>query len=58
MILGPDGKPVESNHEICPICKSGANNRVPSGGFGEVYWICKCGYDFKKELKCQPIVTQ
>jgi len=53
IILGPDGKPIKSLKEApCPKCGRGSNQRVPSGGFGTTWWICKCGYEFNKELLC------
>lgn len=56
-ILGPDGKPAVSKmDEPCPKCGRPSNERVPSCGFGQAYWICPCGYEFK-ELLC-PNVTQ
>jgi len=58
MILGPDGKPAQTDEVIlfCPKCNADAKKWVPSGGFGETYMVCSvCSYDFNKELKCQPI---
>lgn len=57
MILGPDGKPAKAEITVCPQCGSGPDRRTPSGGFGEVHLLCLCGYDFEKELKCQPIAS-
>jgi len=54
LILGPDGKQVQSQREApCPNCGRPASARVPSAGFGEdIYLICPCGNEFNKELKC------
>ena len=53
VIVGPDGKEVRSQlYSVCPRCGRGPNERVPSGGFGQPYLICLCGFEFK-ELKCQ-----
>jgi len=55
MIVGPDGKPVQSDRFApCPKCGSGPDRRIPSSGFGLSYLICFCGHEFK-EILCQPI---
>jgi hypothetical protein len=47
-LVGPDGKPVQSEaHAPCPRCGRSADKRVPSGGFGQPYLVCLCGYEFK-----------
>lgn len=57
LLVGPDGKEVKSQkYAACPQCGRPPESRVRSGGFGEVYWICVCGYEFNKELKCEPII--
>lgn len=48
LIIGPDGKIVKSQrYDVCPNCGKGPEERVPSGGFGRVYLVCKCAYEFK-----------
>lgn len=57
VIFGPDGKEISSipdKNILCPKCGSGANKRVPSGGFGQTWLVCLCGYEFK-ELICPNI---
>jgi hypothetical protein len=54
VLIGPDGKPVVSDrYAPCPECGRPADQRVPSGGFGETWLVCPCGYEFERKLKCQ-----
>ncbi len=55
-LLDPNGKPIiPDSEQFCPKCGRGPKQRVPSGGFGETYYVCVCGYDFERKLKCQSI---
>lgn len=40
-VVDPDGK--------CPRCRAGADDRVPSAGFGDPHEVCrKCGFEFQE----------
>ncbi len=58
ILVDPSGKPVQSQREApCPDCGRLAKDRVKSGGFGgDIYWICPCGNEFNKELKCETVI--
>ena len=58
-LYGPDNKPIPKQKDkfaICPQCGRGPKDRVPSGGFGRTWYVCKCGFEFNRELTC-PSVT-
>lgn len=55
-LLGPDGKPAQSVREIvCPKCGRGSDKRIPSGGFGQPWFVCICGYEFERKLLCPTV---
>lgn len=57
LIVDATGRTIEDKKaEPCPRCARGPEQRVPSGGFGETYLVCLCGYEFK-ELKCRSVTT-
>lgn len=57
VILGPDEKPVVSErYDVCPKCGRGPEKRQPSGGFGQTWLVCPCGYEFERKLQCQTVI--
>jgi rubredoxin len=51
VILAPGGRPARIPDDAkCPQCGAGADQRVPTGGFGVPGQACqRCGYEFPKE---------
>lgn len=57
LIVGTDGKPLSlDKYATCPQCGCGPQARVPSGGFGDTWFVCQCGFEFNKELKCPKVI--
>lgn len=55
-ILGSDGKPIISDKDVlCPKCGRGPKEREPSGSFGRVHLVCRCGYEFINLVVSQPL---
>lgn len=56
VIVDPKGQPIQSErYAPCPKCGRGTDKRVPSGGFGQTWLICQCGYEFERKLLCPSV---
>ena len=48
-----DPTPLRRATDQCPECRSGADRRVPSAGFGLPHDVCsRCGHEFSLEESC------
>jgi hypothetical protein len=48
-LVDPQGRPLTrvAVDETCPRCGKGEDDRHPSGGFGQPWTVCVCGYEWK-----------